>query len=148
MSYSKSRIAEIICEHAEYNLRNNFADRRARWLKHELCPEGTCDVCDVSYAAVEFFKNPPITLFQAQLITWEACVEGRMRVGDKTARDWWLTSTQPSDMLWLMGMLGVNCPDCDEFYETEDTHASRIEACDSIRSVVSFETLQALREGK
>lgn len=146
LKYSKTRIAEII--------RKNAAKGLQSWTSIDgelLCSGGTCSECDDRRErfnkTVEFFENPPITLFQAQLIKWHACDGGRVRVGAKTAREWWSTSTNSSDMRWILNILGVfgnaTCPEA--FYPSWNEPDSTL--CSRMRLAYPFETLQALSEG-
>lgn len=91
----------------------------------------------------------PITLFQAQLCYLGACLEGRQRVGDKTAREWWNTSDCGSDMRWFvdrpdrrLGLFNLS-PYREEFHrgygECDD-----VKACARIRAEFPFDRIREL----
>lgn len=111
------------------------ADARRRLVEYVRCSD-TCDLCDTEH---QFIRNPPITLFQAQLIKAGACVEGRARVGEMTAREWWNTSTEASDMRWVLKtMCGVRMfPQSFYYYWTDAS-------CNNIRAAYPFEKVREL----
>jgi len=144
MKVDMKRVAKIIRDNAPEEFENFY---------NGFCP-GLCvlgnEECKSAenIAMLAFLSNPPTTLFQAQLIKMGACIEGRVRVGNKTAREWWNTSTCPSDMRWLLNKMGADDPNRSEFYENNYYFLYSPETCENIRKVFPFEALRKLSEGK
>jgi len=75
-----------------------FSGRKIAELRAKRLASARSTTAYEQYLEVENYK----TLFQAQLAAHYACVGGRLRVGGMTAREVWNTTTNASDMRWML----------------------------------------------
>lgn len=124
MKYDMNRVREVCAAEA------------ARLLGNTDCGKVVCYCCRENKALAAILTETP-TLFQAQLIKLGACIEARIWVGNKTAREAWETCNRLNWMDWLN-------------YNIGGAYVSTGEAltCAAYRAVRPFAELRALSGDK